>query len=95
MATREKKAKMTLPEAQGQDVDLQNEVSAFASRLGLSTGNDTGFNDSDFRPEVATQQIGQKGELHLRKDLFLGQWYCKMSAVFHFCCLTFNNLQPR
>lgn len=41
--------------------DLQKEVSEFASQLGLASGTANGFNDSDFRPEVAKKAISSKG----------------------------------
>ena len=37
------------------------EVKAFASSLGLAAGDGNGFNDSDFRPEVARQKFSEKG----------------------------------
>ena len=40
---------------------LHDEVKAFASSLGLAAGGGDGFNDSDFRPEVAKQRFGAKG----------------------------------
>ena len=49
---------------------LQDEVSAYASQLGLSAGTGAGFDDSDFRPEVAKQQIGTKGMIKSHADSF-------------------------
>ena len=40
---------------------LQAEVKAFASSLGLAAADSTGFNDSDFRPEVAKRKFSEKG----------------------------------
>lgn len=48
-------------DASAAEAKLQNDVSAFASQLGLASGSQNGFNDADFRPEVANQQIGKKG----------------------------------
>lgn len=52
------KSTKAVPESTTADLDLQNEISAFASQLGLTAATQNGFNDSDFRPEVATQPIG-------------------------------------
>ena len=40
---------------------LHAEVKAFASSLGLSAADSNGFNDSDFRPEVAKRKFSDKG----------------------------------
>ena len=45
------------------DAKLHDDVSAFASQLGFTSEIQNGFNDSDFRPEIATQQIGKNGML--------------------------------
>ena len=39
---------------------LQAEVKAFASSLGLAAADSSGFNDSDFRPEVAKRKFSDK-----------------------------------
>ena len=45
------------------DASLQDDVTAFASQLGLASGSQNGFNDSDFRSDIANQHIGKKGDL--------------------------------
>ena len=60
-AERKKKVQQEVTDTSAADAKLQDEVSAFASQLGLTSGSQNGFNDADFRPEVAGQQIGKKG----------------------------------
>ena len=55
-----KKEKASVKPAASVD-ELQKEVSAFASQLGLAPGVSNGFNDSDFRPEVANKSIAPAG----------------------------------
>ena len=40
---------------------LHAEVKAFASSLGLAAGEGNGFDDSDFRPELAKRKFSDKG----------------------------------
>jgi hypothetical protein len=47
---------------------LQQEISAFASQLGLFAGGESnGFNDADFRPEKAAKQIGEQSKMNAVK----------------------------
>ena len=60
-AERKKKVQENVKDTSAADTKLQDDISAFASQLGLTSGSQNGFNDADFRPEVATQPIGKKG----------------------------------
>ena len=48
------------------EAGLQAEVKAFASSLGLAAADSSGFNDSDFRPEVAKRKFNDQARQQKR-----------------------------
>ena len=82
-AQRKKEALKDSPGHDGREEGLRDEVSAFASQLGLSAGSETGFNDADFRPELAKQHIGKNGELvvPVMRELYLQTSFLRTSSM--------------